>query len=188
MLDLSDPSPALGWRSRERPAFVDRVRPDLVLCLAVVHHLALTNTVPLDEIVAFLADFGAPLVVEFPHDDDPMAARLLARKRAGVFDAYHRDNWERALAARFDVHATETLPGGTRTLYRAGHADARPVINLDESRSDPPLPLPAETCGGERSPMLMKRVDGAVRTVCAMNWSIMVTVVTLAAAILGLAG
>ena len=117
VLDLSDPSPALGWRSRERPSFVDRVRPDLVLCLAVVHHLALTNTVPLDEIVAFLADFGAPLVVEFPHDDDPMAARLLARKRAGVFDAYHRDNWERALAARFDVHATETLPGGTRTLY-----------------------------------------------------------------------
>ena len=75
VLDLSDPSPALGWRSRERPAFVDRVRPDLVLCLAVVHHLALTNTVPLDEVVAFLADFGAPLVVEFPHRDDPMAAR-----------------------------------------------------------------------------------------------------------------
>ena len=52
VIDLSNPSPALGWRNRERPAFVERVRPDLVLCLAVVHHLALTNTVPLDEIVA----------------------------------------------------------------------------------------------------------------------------------------
>jgi hypothetical protein len=118
VLDLSDPSPGLGWRSRERPAFVDRVRPDLVLCLAVVHHLALTNTVPLDEIVAFLADFGAPVVVEFPHHDDPMAARMLARKRPGVFDAYHRANWERALSARFTIRVTETLPGGTRTLYR----------------------------------------------------------------------
>jgi hypothetical protein len=88
-----------------------------VLCLAVVHHLALTNTVPLDEIVAFLADFGAPLVVEFPHDDDPMAARLLARKRAGVFDAYHRANWERALASRFAINTSEPLPAGTRTLY-----------------------------------------------------------------------
>ncbi len=116
VLDLSDPSPGLGWRSRERPAFVDRVRPDLVLCLAVVHHLALTNTVPLDEIVAFLADFGAPLVVEFPHRDDPMAARLLARKRPGVFDAYDRPVWERALAGRFTVRGTETV--GTRTLYR----------------------------------------------------------------------
>ena len=80
--------------SRERLPFVERVRPDLVLCLAVVHHLALTNTVPLDEIVDFLADFGAPLVVEFPHHDDVMASRLLARKRSGVFDAYNRDNWE----------------------------------------------------------------------------------------------
>jgi hypothetical protein len=118
VLDLSDPSPGLGWRSRERPPFVERVRPDLVLCLAVVHHLALTNTVPLDEIVTLLADFGSPLVVEFPHRDDPMAARLLARKRPGVFDAYDVTTWERALAGRFKVRAQQTLPSGTRTLYR----------------------------------------------------------------------
>jgi SAM-dependent methyltransferase len=117
VLDLSDPSPSLGWRSRERSSFVERVRPDLVLCLAVVHHLALTNTVPLDEIVAFLADFGAPVVVEFPHHDDVMASRLLARKRPGVFAAYHRDNWERVLRSRFKVLTTEILPGATRTLY-----------------------------------------------------------------------
>ncbi len=117
VIDLSDPSPALGWRSNERSAFAARMRPDLVLCLAVVHHLALSNTVPLDEIVGFLADLGAPLVVEFPHPDDPMAARLLARKRPGVFDGYHRENWEQALGRRFAVHRSETLPGGTRTLY-----------------------------------------------------------------------
>jgi len=117
VLDLSDPSPGLGWRSRERLPFVERIRPDLVLCLAVVHHLALTNTVPLDEIVGFLAEFGAPLVVEFPHHDDVMASRLLARKRTGVFDAYNREHWERALQSRFKVLTSETLPGGTRTLY-----------------------------------------------------------------------
>jgi hypothetical protein len=117
VLDLSDPSPGLGWRGRERPPFVERVRPDLVLCLAVVHHMALTNTVPLDEIVAFLADFAAPMVVEFPHPDDQMAARLLARKRPGVFDAYSVATWEQALARRFTVRRQETLPGGARTLY-----------------------------------------------------------------------
>jgi hypothetical protein len=118
VIDLSDPSPAIGWRSRERPAFVDRVRPDLVLCLAVVHHLALTNTVPLDEIVAFLADFGAPVVVEFPHRDDQMARLLLSRKRSGIFDSYEVLVWERALAERFVVQRREVLPGGTRTLYQ----------------------------------------------------------------------
>jgi hypothetical protein len=97
---------------------VDRVRPDLVLALAVVHHLALTNTVPFDHIVDGLADFGSPLVVEFPDRDDPMAARLLARKRTGLFDHYTREQWEIALGRRFDIAETETLPSGTRTLYR----------------------------------------------------------------------
>jgi hypothetical protein len=117
VLDLTDPSPALGWRCRERPAFTERVRPDLVLCLAVVHHLALTGTVPLDDVVAMLADFAAPTVVEFPHRDDPMAARLLARKRTGLFDAYDLPPWETALERRFEVVRRTELPSGTRTLY-----------------------------------------------------------------------
>ena len=116
VLDLVNPSPGAGWRSRERRSFVDRVRPDLVLCLAVVHHLALTNTIPLDEIVAFLAEFGSDLVVEFPHPDDPMVIRLLGHKRAGLFDHYTRENWERSLDRRFAVTEREVL--GTRTLYR----------------------------------------------------------------------
>jgi hypothetical protein len=118
VVDLADPSPAIGWRSRERPSFMERVRPGLVLCLAVVHHLALTNNVPLDEIVALLADFGAPVVVEFPHRDDVMATRLLARKRSGLFDAYDQANWERALERCFVIDERQALPTGTRTIYR----------------------------------------------------------------------
>ena len=118
VVDLADPSPSTGWRSRERASFVQRVRPDLTLCLAVVHHLALTNTVPFPEIVAFLHDFGAPLVVEMPHRDDPMAARLLGRKRDGLFDHYDLPQWEAALGERFTVLERQTLPSGTRTLYR----------------------------------------------------------------------
>lgn len=117
VMDLADPSPSIGWRNRERPSFVERVRPDLVLCLAVIHHLALTNTVPLDGIVAFLGDFGAPLVVEMPHRDDPMVRRLLRRKRDGLFDHYDRPQWEAALARAFRVVDRLALPGGTRTLY-----------------------------------------------------------------------
>jgi hypothetical protein len=118
VVDLADPSPGLGWRGQERRSFVDRVRPDLVLCLAVVHHLALTDTVPFDGIVALLADFASPLVVELPHRDDPMAALLLSRKRPGLFDHYDVPQWERALAARFTIEERVTLPSGRRTLYR----------------------------------------------------------------------
>nr|MDQ3385952.1 class I SAM-dependent methyltransferase [Actinomycetota bacterium] len=117
VLDLTDPSPGLGWRSQERRSFTERVRPDLVLCLAVVHHLALTNNVPFDLIVELLADFDAPVVVELPLRDDPMAARLLARKRKGLCDQYDAPQWEGALGRRFTIEERTVLPSGRRVLY-----------------------------------------------------------------------
>jgi hypothetical protein len=118
VIDLANPSPGLGWRGRERPAFTERVRPDLVLCLAVVHHLALTNAVPFPHIVEMLADFGCPVVVELPHRDDPMAARLLARKRSSSFDHYDVAHWEQALESGFSIVESVVAPSGNRTLYR----------------------------------------------------------------------
>lgn len=117
VLDLTNPSPGTGWRSRERQPFTQRAQPDLTLCLAVVHHLAITNTVPLDEIVAFLAELGSPLVVEFPHPDDPKVQLLLGRKRPGLFDHYDRAHFEAALAERYRIERAQELQ--TRTLYLA---------------------------------------------------------------------
>ncbi|MCB1016193.1 MAG: class I SAM-dependent methyltransferase, partial [Acidimicrobiales bacterium] len=116
-MDLSSPSPGLGWRGAERKAFVDRTRPDVVLCLAVIHHLAITNNVPLPEFVAFLADVGAEAVLEFPTPDDQMVKRLLKNKREGTHDDYTATVLERALDEHFDVVERTTLPSGTRILY-----------------------------------------------------------------------
>lgn len=118
VVDLADPPPGLGWRSRERRPWAERMQPDLVLALALVHHLAISDNVPFPEIVGFLADFDAPLIVEFPHRDDPMVERLLGRKRAGLFDHYGTTAWEDALRDRFDVLEREVLPSDRRTLYR----------------------------------------------------------------------
>ena len=118
VMDLADPSPARGWQGQERSSFTERAASDLVLCLAVVHHLALSSTVPFDLIVDFLADLGPRVVVEFPHREDPMVQRLLANKRDGLFDSYDLDHWERALARRFTVEEQVELPSGNRTLYR----------------------------------------------------------------------
>ena len=90
VMDLADPSPGIGWRNRERAGFGDRGGPDLVLALALVHHLALTNGVPLDEVVDWLASFGGDVVVEFVDRTDPMSQRLLANKPDGTHDAYTR--------------------------------------------------------------------------------------------------
>lgn len=116
-MDLSNPSPGLGWRSAERKAFTGRAKPDLVLCLAVIHHLAITNNVPLPQFVAFLADVGSEAVVEFPTPEDPMVQRLLRNKREGTHDDYTATVLEHALSEHFDVIEQETLPSGNRVLY-----------------------------------------------------------------------
>ena len=95
------------------------MRPDLVLCLAVVHHLALTNNVPLDEIVAFLADFGAPLVVEFPHRDDVMATPPARPQAHRPVRRLRRDQLGAGAASNASPSTSrQVLPSGTRTLYR----------------------------------------------------------------------
>jgi hypothetical protein len=118
-VDLADPSPGLGWRGRERAGFFDRARPDAVLALALLHHLAITGNVPLAELVDWLHGLGARLVVEFVDPTDPMADRLLANKPAGMHGDYRREVFERLLEARFQVVEREELPSGTRTLYHA---------------------------------------------------------------------
>src|SRR5215213_2274702 len=116
-LDLSDPSPGLGWRGRERAAFFDRARPDAVLALALLHHLAITGNVPLAELVDWLHSLGARLVVEFVDPADPMADRLLANKPPGMHGDYRREVFECLLEARFDIVDRAEYPSGTRTLY-----------------------------------------------------------------------
>ncbi|MGZ8735002.1 MAG: methyltransferase [Acidimicrobiia bacterium] len=119
VMNLVDPSPARGWRNEERRAFLGRAEPDLVLALALVHHLAIAANVPLAEVVSWLRSLGATLIVEFVEPHDPMAAQLLGNKPAGMFDDYRVDVFEKLLEEQFTVTRREALPGGSRTLYLA---------------------------------------------------------------------
>ena len=113
VVDLTDPSPARGWALRERAPLEERGRPELTLSLALIHHLAITRTVPVPMILEWLKGLGGTHVVEFPHRDDPMVQRLLAAKRDGW--AYDRDAFETAARATFEIRRRREI--GTRTLY-----------------------------------------------------------------------
>ena len=84
VVNLADPTPAIGWRGMERPAVTARSSPDLVLALAVVHHLAISHNIPTESIVGFLADLAAEVVLEVPTESDPMVRTLMDSKRAGT--------------------------------------------------------------------------------------------------------
>ena len=116
-LDLVDPSPGMGWHGSERPGLTERGEPDLVLALALVHHLAIGANVPLAAVVDWLADLAPALVIEFPTRDDPMVARLLARKREGAHPDYGLERFEALLTRRFAVVRREQL--GQRVLFEA---------------------------------------------------------------------
>jgi hypothetical protein len=118
-MNLADPSPGLGWRGLERRSMPDRGKPDLVLALALIHHVAISANVPVKEFVDWLASLGSALVIEFPTLEDPMVKKLLAPKRDGLHPDYELGFFERCLGEAFEIERSERLESGTRVLYHA---------------------------------------------------------------------
>jgi hypothetical protein len=118
VMSVTDPSPDLGWRGRERASFERRGTPELALCLAVVHHVCITGNVPVRELLDWLRSLGTALVIEFPDRADPMVQRLLGGKRDGSNPDYERAAFERALEERFAIDRS-TPVSETRTLFEA---------------------------------------------------------------------
>lgn len=115
-VDLANPTGACGWAHEEWPSFTDRVRSDLVMALALVHHLAIGNNVPLDAILAFLSRLGARALVEWVPKEDPQVRRLLLG-RADIFDGYHEDGFRAAVERRFRIGARVPVGDSGRVLY-----------------------------------------------------------------------
>jgi len=118
VMNLVDASPGQGWRGQERKTLAERGKPDLVLCLALIHHIVLRAHVPLAELVESLAALGAALVIEFVTKEDPMARRLLQNKQDDDAD-YDLPHFEKYLSEWFQIDRRQPLASGTRTLYFA---------------------------------------------------------------------
>jgi hypothetical protein len=118
-LDITDPSPGLGWRGAERKTLAERGTPDLTLCLALVHHVSISGNVPIADFLDWLYGLETALVIEFPTREDPMVRRLLARKRDDAHPDYQREWFEQCLAERFELEHAEELAGGGRVIYVA---------------------------------------------------------------------
>lgn len=117
--NLADPSPALGWRGLERKTLVDRGAPDLMLALALIHHVSISANIPIADFLQWARDLGTTLLIEFPKRTDPMVRALLANKHEGANPDYEEGNFERELEKRFTVERREELPSGDRILFLA---------------------------------------------------------------------
>jgi hypothetical protein len=116
VMDLTNPSPSLGWASEERASLVKRGPVDLILSLALIHHLAISNNLPLPKIADFFASLCKYLIIEFVPKGDSQVNILLATRK-DIFPFYSEQGFEKAFKTRFKVVSKKKVAGSKRTLY-----------------------------------------------------------------------
>lgn len=116
VLDLTNPSPGLGWHNRERRSFMARGPADTALALALIHHLAISNNVPFHRIVELFAGICRSLIIEFVPKSDSQVQRLLAT-REDVFPDYCQAAFEEEFKKRFSIDQAVGIRESERTLY-----------------------------------------------------------------------
>jgi ribosomal protein L11 methylase PrmA len=116
LCDLRNPSPSLGWANRERWSLAERGPADVAMALALIHHLAVGNNVPLPMVAQYFAELGNKLIIEFVPKSDPMVQTLLAN-RDDIFPDYDIPGFEHAFGQYFEIDRREPIKDTDRVLY-----------------------------------------------------------------------
>lgn len=118
-VNLTRPTPSTGWRNRECTSFLDRARGkfDAVLMLAVIHHMLVSERIPLPDILELAAELTNDiLIVEFISPGDSMFRRL-TRGREELHRDLNPQMFEDLCGRWFDIARVQHLEGATRWLY-----------------------------------------------------------------------
>ncbi len=116
VIDLTNPSASIGWANQERDSLLARGPVDLVMALALIHHLAISNNVPLLKVAEFLASVGRWVIIEFVPKGDSQVKRLLATRK-DIFPDYNEEGFEKAFGEYFKLVKKVPILGSERTLY-----------------------------------------------------------------------
>lgn len=116
LLDLTNPSSNIGWSNAERLSIQERGEADAILALALIHHLAISNNVPLYKIADFFKTNCQNLLIEFIPKDDSQVQRLLA-SREDIFDDYTQENFEEEFSKLFTIQESFEVKDSKRILY-----------------------------------------------------------------------
>jgi hypothetical protein len=114
--DLTNPSPAIGWENQERQSLAERGPVDAIFALALIHHLVISNNVPLNRLASFFQYLGRWLVIEFVPKSDSQVQKLLA-SRQDIFTDYNFESFEGVFSKYFVIHRCEEIKNSQRKLY-----------------------------------------------------------------------
>lgn len=116
ILDLTAPSPAIGWNNAERETFFKRIKPDVCLALALIHHLVIAHNISMTQVMQLLYDTSPYVVIEFVDKTDPKVMHLLEH-RVDIFDQYTLQNFRKIIFEKFEILEERTLSQKSRTLF-----------------------------------------------------------------------
>ena len=122
MLDVLNPSAAIGFNNKERDSFLKRIKqyqPDITMALAVIHHMSLSGNIPFEMSAQFFASFSRHLIIEFPKRNDSWVQRLLNTKGEfkDHFDFYNITDFEKAYSQFFNITEKLNIEGSERVMY-----------------------------------------------------------------------
>ena len=116
LLDLTNPSPGVGWENTERTSLLQRGPADTVMALALIHHMAISNNLPLGRIAEFFDKLCENLIIEFIPKSDSQVQRLLLT-REDIFDRYNRKSFEAEFAEYFTIENSVQIKESERIMY-----------------------------------------------------------------------
>lgn len=116
LIDFTNPGGALGWQNGERSPVHERYGTDLVMALALVHHLAISNNLPLGKIAEYFSRFAPYLLLEFVPKSDSQAQKLLST-REDIFPGYTEQGLKQAFQDRYSLLGESKIKSTKRTLY-----------------------------------------------------------------------
>lgn len=114
--DLTNPSPGIGWALSERKSIITRGPVDLVMALALIHHLTISNNVPFTLVAEFFAEICNYLIIEFVPKEDSQVQRLLCNRK-DIFTDYSIEEFERSFRLFFTIVRKESVLDSMRTIY-----------------------------------------------------------------------
>ena len=116
VMDLTNPSPALGWDNTERKGFKERPKPNVIFALAIIHHIAISNNVPIVRIAEFFSQLSENLIIEFVPKSDSKV-KILLESRVDIFPRYNIEDFVKDFETYYEVIRRVNIKESDRVLF-----------------------------------------------------------------------
>ena len=115
-IDINNPSPNIGWNNAERLSLADRGPADVILALALIHHLIIGNNLNFDLIAEFFNKICKWLIIEFVPKEDSQVRQLLFLRK-DIFTDYSENKFKSSFSKYFTVKSRTIISGTERVIY-----------------------------------------------------------------------